>query len=447
MLLLLINLRFRLRIMLCLSLLAGLIVGTFRMSLLNADIDYVHELCGQTVVVSGQITEDPDIDDGQVSLKISNLVFGNQVAVSGIIYARINTTQTLNRSDTLILEGVLSPGFGSFVATMWQPKLLELHLPNPPDLALQLRNAFSSQVKQVISNPEADLALGYLLGQKSTLPSDLSMALQTVGLTHIVVASGYNLSVLVRISRRIFEKISRFAASFFGFLLIFCFIAVTGLSPSMFRAGLVAILSLFFWYFGRRFHPAKLLIIAIAITLLCNPSYLLDLGWLLSFASFAGIMLLSPILTDYFYGPKTPNFVAATLIETVSAQICCLPILLFSFGSFSILSILANILILPTIPFVMLLTFLTGCCFFFKIVSMVFAYFTQLLLSYHLAVIDFFVNIKWALFSTSANNPICFILYLPLLIAAFLLWRNTKYKFSTQLRERAKTPLRKYDII
>ena len=55
-----------------------------------------------------------------------------------------------------------------------------------------------------IPSPEVDLGLGYLLGQKNSLPEQLSKALTITALTHIVVASGYNLTVLVMTIQKTF---------------------------------------------------------------------------------------------------------------------------------------------------------------------------------------------------------------------------------------------------
>jgi len=139
------------------------------------------------------------------------------------------------------------------------------------------------------------------------------------------------------------------------------FISLTGLSPSMTRAGLVSGLSLLTWYYGRQFHPFVLLPFAAAITVLWQPSYAWgDLGWQLSFAAFAAVMIVGPLLQRYFFGDKDPGTIRQVLGETVAAHIVTIPIVVPAFGYISNVAIPANILIVPLVPLAMLLTFIVG---------------------------------------------------------------------------------------
>jgi competence protein ComEC len=233
--------------------------------------------------------------------------------------------------------------------------------PQPGDLGRVVRDWFAAAIRKGIPEPEASLGIGYLTGQKSALPPDLAMALQIAGLSHIVVASGYNLTILVRLARRLFIRISKFASVFAAGIMIAGFIAMTGLSPSMTRAGLVSGLSLLTWYYGRRFHPFVLLPFAAVVTVLWQPSYAWgDLGWQLSFAAFAGVMIVAPLLQRYFFGEKEPGILRQVLGETVAAHIVTIPIVVPAFGYVSNVAIPANVLIVPLVPLAMLLTFIVG---------------------------------------------------------------------------------------
>jgi len=430
--LLIINFRISRAIVLCLALLAGVIIGGLRITLDIGDRQYIAQFIDQEIEVTGTIYEDPESDGGTTTLRIGNLIFGNdanQRSVSGNLYVRFYGRKDFERSFRISLVGKLSAGFGSFAGTLYNPSVVKILTPDPPDLALEFRNNFADSTKKFIPEPEVDLSLGYLLGQRRALPGNLLDALKVVGLTHIIVASGYNLSVLVRLSRRLFKRVSRFAALFFGLALTIAFIAITGFSPSMARAGLVSCLSLLVWFFGRKFHPAKLLILVASATLLLNPFYVQDLGWLLSFLSFAGVLIVAPLFTAYFYGEAKPNFIASTVIETTAAQICCLPLLLFLFGTSSIISLLANVLILPTIPVVMFLTFITGATFFLPLVASAVGWVATQLLSYHIAVVHFFGSLDWAIVNISPSNPLVLLTYLPVIAAITFMRYRTKFRF------------------
>lgn len=129
----------------------------------------------------------------------------------------------------------------------------------------------------------------------------------------------------------------------------------------MTRAGLVAGLSLWAWYYGRKFHPVTLLAVAASITVLVHPPYVWgDIGWALSFAAFSGVIVLAPLLIAYFYGNTKPRFVARIIIETGSAQLVTLPIMLGVFGQFSVVALLSNVMVLTLVPYAMALVFVAG---------------------------------------------------------------------------------------
>lgn len=321
------------------------------------------------------------------------------------------------------VSGVAKEGFGSFSLALKQVKLIQVQSPKVEDPVLALRHHFTNQVKTYLPTPESELALGYLLGLKSTLPKTLLLSLQTVGLTHIIVASGANLSILISFARKFFGKISRFTALIFSLSLTLLFIFAVGFTPSMVRAGIVAVLSLFAWYYGRVWRPINLLSLAASITLFINPMYLIDLGWLLSFGAFSGILICAPILVNYFYGPSQKlNLLRSALIETLSATLICLPILVYFSGSFSLLSLLANLCILPTIPPVMALTFLSGLVVALRIPLPLFGFMASLIVKYHLFIINFLGSQKSFLVEIPKNNPFVFLAYFPIL--AFLIWAS-----------------------
>lgn len=205
-------------------------------------------------------------------------------------------------------------GFGNFSSAVYRAKLLNVQRPEPGDVARQVRDWFADTVRRAIPDPQAALGIGYLVGQRRALPPELDEALQIAGLTHVVVASGYNLTILVRLARRLFVRVSKYLAAFAASGMIGSFVLITGASPSMSRAGLVAGLSLLAWYYGRKFHPLVLLPFAAAVTVLIDPSFAWgDLGWQLSFTAFAGVMIIAPLGQAYFFGDKKPGTIRQIL--------------------------------------------------------------------------------------------------------------------------------------
>jgi competence protein ComEC len=260
-------------IVVVLVLCGGFLIGVWRGSAANVSSTLYDHLIGKSVVMTGVVNEDTDINQrGQTVLRIRNIAI-NGHKISGLAWATIKRFDNVRRSDQVRLRGKLSTGFGTFNATMYDAKLMHVQRPKPGDIALEVRDWFGDGVRKAINEPQSSLGLGYLLGQRRGLPPKLDTALKAAGLTHIVVASGYNLTILVRLARHLFERVSKYTALLSSTVMIAAFIGITGLSPSMSRAGLVAGLSLLAWYYGRRFHPLVLLPFTMAITVLIQPSY------------------------------------------------------------------------------------------------------------------------------------------------------------------------------
>lgn len=406
------------RFTIIIAFLAGNILLLHRVSVDLIDQNRLQRFAKQRIIVSGTVCEDPDIESDKIKLRLSNLQVNHQnyrgTLFATVIYRKSHPPP--RRSDQVIVAGIAKPGFGSFPLALTKGSIQQIIPGGIESSVVDVRDSFASSIQNYIPSPNSNLALGYLLGLKSALPKTLSETLQVVGLTHIIVASGANLSILVNFSKKLFGRLSRFAATTFSALLILTFTMVTGFTPSMARAAIVALLSLIAWHFGRRWQPLRLLIIVAAMTLFMNPMYLIDLGWLLSFSAFAGILICTPIFKLYFYGYQNLGVIRSSLLETASASILCLPILLYFFGSFSLISIIANILILPTISIVMALTFTTGITALLPLFPAVFAFLANLLIKYHLWVINLFGSQKSFLITVEKANPFIFFLYFPILL-------------------------------
>lgn len=347
---------------LLLAVCSGLLIGMWRGSVERVDLGGYGVFLNTVVSLQGVVAEDvPQREGGALEMRLKNVEIDGKT-LPGQIWLTSSSDMTIKRSDIIIVEGQLKEGFGTFPGSMYFAKIIKVERPEGADIARDVRDTFTDAVRKGIPEPEASLGIGYLTGQRSTLPAELEDQLRIVGLTHVVVASGYNLTILVRFARRLFEKTSKYMAAASAGAMIICFMLVTGFSPSMSRAGLVAGLSLLAWYYGRTVHPMVLLPFTAAVTLLINPMYIWgDLGWYLSFLSFVGVILFSPLVHDYFWGQeKQPGVVRQTLIDTMSAQLITFPVLAFSFGEYSPYALLANLLVLPLIPLTMVLTFITG---------------------------------------------------------------------------------------
>lgn len=264
------------------------------------------------------------------------------------------------RGDKLIVKGKLFKKRGDNLAGISFANI-EIVKSNPTFID-KIRRLFASGLQNVLPEPMASLGLGILIGQRNTLPEDLIKQLTQTGLVHIVAVSGYNLTIIIYAALRLFQKKSRYQAMIVSYILVILFLMITGFSPSIVRAAVVCILSLLFWYYGRNVKPMMILLISASVTAGMNPLFIwTSVSWYLSFTAFFGILILGPLIHDRFVPSKLKsNFFIKVLTETTAAQICTLPVLLYVFSSLSVVSVLANLLVVPIIPFVMVATLIAG---------------------------------------------------------------------------------------
>jgi len=411
---------------------AGLFFGLWRGSNELQNQFGFEKYLGQEVQVIGTISEDPSFDtDGNIRMKLENVYVDNE-QIGGKVWVSVNDSNVVKRSDVLTVEGNITKGFGTIPAAIYRGRVIRIERQDYSDIGRDVRDSFAVGIRNSIREPEASLGAGFLLGQKTTLPEKLGNDLRLLGLTHVVVASGYNLTILIRFARRFLEKVSRFTALAGSFLLVFGFLQITGATPSMSRASLIAGISLIAWYFGRKLHPLVLLSFSAAATIVINPSYAWgDIGWLLSFASFIGVIMLAPLLNSYFWGDKKPGNIRQVFVETSSAQLLTLPIIAYVFGQYSPLALVANVLVLSFIPFAMALTAIGGIAglVFPTSIAGIFGFPAELVLRYITSVVNFLAQLPLATSEIVFSMTTVVVCYVAIVTMMIYLWRRTGYAF------------------
>lgn len=413
------------------ALVAGGLIGLYRGSAVGQAIADYSEFYGTQVVLSGRVNEDTSYGPkGEQRMRIDRVsVDGTQLTATVWISYKDNVD--IKRGDLVRVSGVLSEGFGNTPATMYRAQVNSVERPIPGDIGRRVRDWFGSGVHAVMPVADADFALAFLLGQKLSVSDDLNDKLRTVGLIHAVVASGYHLTVLVGVVRRLFVKVSKYLTLLLSGGMIGGFILITGFSPSMTRAGLVTGLSLLAWYYGRLIHPVVLLLFTAALTVLYKPQYVWgDVGWLLSFAAFSGVIILAPLLHRYFWGTKKPSIIREVLVATFAAQLVTLPITIYVFGYYSAYALLANLLVIPLIPFIMLATFMTGVLgLIFIPAGILFGWLTSLMLRYVTFIVDWIFNLPHSRTDTQLSLFYVCVSYVVIALVVGFLWYKTKLNF------------------
>ena len=258
-----------------------------------------------------------------------------------------------------------------------------------------IKDKFTKQLKTVLSEPYSSLANGMLLGEEGVLPKDILDSFRKSSTIHILVLSGYNITI-----------VGSFIMSFFGFFLpaafawaisvagIVLFTLMTGAEPAAVRAALMAIIGLVALRTGRQYLAISALLWAAFFMILWNPMYLrFDRGFQLSLLATLGLILLSSrLFKKLWFLPKLMGIREAAS-STVAAQIFVLPLLISWGNEISYLTVPANMVIVSLVPTIMLFSFLSGIFgFIFLPISAIFAVVPYLLIKFQIYAATFFAR-------------------------------------------------------
>ena len=331
-------------------------LGLWRGSIYMQNVYGIQALSSQKVVIEATATADSVYSTrSQIEFTASNiqLLQPDRKALAGSFKISGFGAPMVYRGDRVKVSGKLFPMRGSNQGRMAYAQLQKLSAGN--SLVFDLTRRFNAGMQSALPEPQASFGLGLLIGQRSTIPAQVTAALTAVGLVHIVAVSGYNLTIIVRGVGRL-RLGSKYQKLILSLGLIAGFVLVTGFSASIVRAALVSILSLWAWYYGRQIKPIVLIAFAAAVTGLVNPFYVWgDLGWYLSFLAFFGVLVISPVIVSRFFR-RPPKLLTMVIIETLSAEIMTLPLILMTFSQLSIIALIANALVVPLVPLAMLLS-------------------------------------------------------------------------------------------
>ncbi|HVE81147.1 MAG TPA: ComEC/Rec2 family competence protein [Candidatus Dormibacteraeota bacterium] len=335
---------------------ACLLLGMWRGDATRLENTALGQNIGQKVTLTGTISDDPvRTDKGFVSFTLKSLEYDGQ-PIAGAVRMQTNYKK-LQRGYRVKARGKLGTSLGA-VQTRIGFAQTEV-ISTETSWLEQLRQRFFASLRSYLPEDLASFSLGLLVGARGLIPRELQDQLTVVGLTHLIAVSGYNLTIIIQAVYRLLGRASNYIATAGSLWLIAGFLIVAGFSASIVRAAFVAVLGLAAAYYGRRVKPMTLIALPAAVTALIKPDYLIyDLGWQLSFLAFFGILVLAPLAESRLF--KRPNAVTMLAAQSIAAHIMTFPLILLIFGNLSVVSPLANLLILPLIPLAMLLSFSLG---------------------------------------------------------------------------------------
>jgi competence protein ComEC len=405
-------------------------------------------ITGKSVAVDGIVASDPVFGDLNQQLVVETAgiagkimvvtrrypeyAYGDRIKFNTILEMPQNTSD-FDYRNYLAKDGVY------FAARYPEIESISHDNGNPVyALLLNIKHALKDSLGKSLPSPHNTLLAAILLGDQSGLAScstkeieadpdcaKLKEKLNISGLRHLAAVSGTHVSIVGQILVPIFIALGmwRGKARRLTLMIMWLFVAMIGLPASAVRAGIMGSLLIGAQMIGRPGDALHAITVAAAAMVLQNPLILrFDIGFQLSFLAVLGMVFFAwPVENKIKRILPKPQFVAQALAIALAAQILTLPVLVYNFGYVSPYSLLANVLVEPIVPFVTVYGFVLAIAGMVHPAIGWFLFFPMwLLLSYLLAVANFFSSLPGAVLNVKINFVWFLISYA---ILAFFAWR------------------------
>ncbi|PIP56604.1 hypothetical protein COX05_02220 [candidate division WWE3 bacterium CG22_combo_CG10-13_8_21_14_all_39_12] len=216
----------------------------------------------------------------------------------------------------------------------------------------KIRERLIINISTLYPEPYSRLILGIAFGVRMDLGDELEEQFSSAGVTHIMVASGYNVTVIVTAIWGVLSAIgvSKNVSRWISVGIILVFTVLAGLDPPVIRAAVMVLFLVAAEGFGRQYHPLLILCYVGIGMLVVNPLLVKSLSFYLSVGATGAIFVVRPGIVKYF--DLWPSVIRDDLITTVSVSFITVPLLWVWLLKIQLTGLLTNLLILWTVPYI-----------------------------------------------------------------------------------------------
>ena len=301
-------------------------------------------------------------------------------------------------------------------------------------LLFTLRRIFISTLHTHLPEPHATLAGGISIGAQDGMSAEVNDIFRRVGLIHIVVLSGYNITVVADSVMRITAFLPRAFMLSSGALVVVLFTLMAGASATAVRASVMALIAMLARMVGEKYDISRALALTATIMVLFNPHILLfDPSFQLSFLATFGLIHLSPIFERIFVNTTSFLGLRQILSSTLATQAFVVPFLIWKTGQVSIISLVANVFVLPAVPVSMFLSGVLGIVgSFVPVLGVIVSFPTTLFLSYIITTASTLSHVPFASVAVGVLPvSVLVVVYVTLLL---IIWKYKKTRTEESIR-------------
>ena len=402
--------------------------------------------------MEGRIVDEPDVRETNTHVTILLTALDGEIVgdVPSRVLAIAPPYPEFNYGDTVTIEGALEypkkftendgrvfdyPAYLASKGIHYQlffPRMEVLrHDEGNPIVAglFSTKHYFVDALARALPEPQSALLSGLLLGGKRSLGEEWLETFRETGIIHIVVLSGYNMTIVADWMMYLFRFAGFYGSLSFGAIGILLFALMTGGGATVVRAAVMAFIAILARATGRTYAISRALLLAAVIMVMENPSIILhDPSFQLSFLASLGLVWVAPVVERHTTLFLSRKILREVFVSTIATQVLVLPLLLYQTGMLSIVSLPTNMLVLPIIPFTMFFGFVAGVVILlspFSIIGLIVAIPAYLALTYILHIAHFATLIPFA--AVSLPLPFIGMAALYVLIVVMLYLENRAY--------------------
>lgn len=286
--------------------------------------------------------------------------------------------------------------------------------------------SFVRRIEEFFVEPQSSLLSGILIGEKGSLPKDVIDDFKISGLQHILVLSGYNVTIVAESFMKMFSFMPVALGRGFGAVSIIFFALFTGASATTIRASIMALIVLLSRSTARTYDISRALVVAAFFMVLHNPMILMfDVSFQLSFIATLGLIYVAPLVNDRLGWVTEKLNMREILSSSIGTQVLVVPFLMHIMGSVSLISLVTNLFVLPTIPFSMLAGFVTvATSLISDTTATIISWIAQVPLSYILFIADLSAKIPFASLNITMSTFMLIISYAFIILLLTIAWKK-----------------------
>ncbi len=373
------------------------------------DDGVLRKLSNQKVTLSVQIIEEPDSSKDSQRF-IAKTHEGNLIQVSTKYFFT-----PLKYGDNLKIEGKLTnisdgdpkSSYGDYMRVrkifyqIKNPKIefIDNSTPSKFKLALiSIKNICIQRINSLLPQPQSFLGAGLILTGKGSLDAELQNEFKRVGLIHIVVLSGFNVSIIAVVVMALLGFLPPTVRFVIGMFFMTCFCLMVGGGASVMRSLFMNAIAIYGRTMNLVYDPFKGLFIAGLIMMAFNPMLLFyDPSFQMSFTATLGLIVLSDKISKRLSFLPEKFGVKETISATLGTQIAITPLIMHFSGIVSLISLFTNIVVLPFIPYTMFFVVASMLISFVSsFIAEIFSFISFALLSYELWIVHICANLPFA---------------------------------------------------